>query len=456
MCAAIMVTATNSMARADKLDDIIKERMEQQHIPALSVAVVKDGKIETARGYGLANIELNVPATKDTVYEIGSITKQFTATLAMMLVEDGKLKLDDKISAYLPKTPEIWKDITVRHLMNHTSGIKGYTEVGDFFKLARNPHTQEEIVGMVSGMPLEFTPGSKWTYSNTGYFLLGMIIEKAGGKSYEALLEERIFKPLGMTKTRSCDPDVIIPNRAASYSWTGKGYRNMFPLHASAAYSAGFLVSTVEDMAKWDAALYSEKLLKKSSLEQMWTATKLADGTNADYGFGWGVSKRNGHRAIEHGGGTAGFLSNISRYIDDKLTIIVLTNCNNANPGVLTQSIAGLTLPALAPQELKTIADKNPKITTLLTKVIKDAAEGKADESLFAPEVAKLIVPKIKEGKEQFAQFGAFKSLTLVSETMNAEAYIYKYKAEFVKITLLMTAVFNPEGKIAGLGLQPN
>lgn len=458
VCATVCLTAAMGTARADKLDDIIKERMEQQHIPALSVAIVKDGKVETARGYGLANIELNVAATKDTVYEIGSITKQFTATLAMMLVEDGKLKLDEKISTYLPKMPDVWKDITVRHLLTHTSGIKGYTEVTDFFKLSKLPHTQEEIVGMVSGLPLEFTPGAKWAYSNSGYFLLGMILEKAGGKPYETLLQERIFTPLGMTRTRSCDPDAIIPNRASSYSWTGKGYRNMFPLDKSAAFSAGFLVSTVEDMAKWDAALYTEKLLKKSSLDQMWTQAKLTDGKTADYGFGWGVAKRNGHRAIEHGGGTAGFVSNISRYVDDKLTVIVLTNCNNANPGGITQSVAGLTVPALTPpiaKVLKPIEDKNPKITKLLTQVLKDALEGKVDESVFAPETAKIIAPKIREGKEHVAQFGALKSLTLLEEKMSPESYAYRYRAEFANVTLTMTAIFNVEGKITGLGLQP-
>ncbi len=202
----------DSLARS--IDDYVLGVIQKRHIPGVSVAIVKNGKLLQAKGYGLANVELSVPATEKTVYQLASVTKQFTATAIMMLVEQGKLGLGDKISKHLPDLPAAWKEVTIRHLLNHTSGIKSYTSVKDFFKTARKDYTHREILDLVAKDPLEFAPGEKWRYCNTGYFLLGMIIEKVSGKTYGEFLDERIFKPLGMTQTRVNDLHAIIPNRA--------------------------------------------------------------------------------------------------------------------------------------------------------------------------------------------------------------------------------------------------
>lgn len=442
-------------AQADKLDDLVKEQMQKQHIPGVSVAIVKDGKVVEARGYGLASVELNVPATKDTVYEIGSITKQFTATLVMMLVEENKIALTDPIKKYLPDAPAAWDKVTVRHLLTHTSGIKGYTEVGDFITLARTKHTKEEIIGMVSKLPLDFQPGEKWSYSNTGYYLLGMIVEKASGKSYDDLLAERILKPLQMTVTRNGDPDTIIPNRAAGYMPVKDGWRNASALQPTAAFSAGELVSTVLDMAKWDAALYTDKLVKTATLEQMWTAATLNNGKPTGYGFGWAVGEVNKHRLIEHGGGTAGFSTVISRFPTDRLTVLVLTNRAEANPNGISHAIAGLYEPALVPPPDKPIEDKEPKLTALFKSILTDAADGKVNPDLFTPDAQKEILPRIKESKATFAQFGALKSLTLVEQKEIGDTKAYRYRAEFANVKLRATFVLDKAGKIAGAGLQP-
>jgi len=455
LAGALFVQVVGIPAHADKIDDYFKAEMSKQHIPGISVAVVRDGKLETARGYGLANVELEAAVTANTVFEIGSMTKQFTATLVMMLVEEGKIGLDEKISKYLEGNPEAWKEVTVRHLLTHTSGIHGYTEVGDFMALSRNPHTQAEIVKMVSNLPLDFKPGEKWKYSNTGYYLLGMIVEKASGKTYDSFLKERILTPLGMNETRNGDPTAVIARRANGYLWSGT-YENAPALQPTSAFAAGELVSTVGDLAKWDAALAAGSLLKKSSFQEIWTPVKLNDGTTHDYGFGWGVGNREGHRFQSHGGGTAGFSTVILRYPDDKITVILLTNRAGSNAGGLAQTLAGFYIPALAKVEAKPIEDRSPKITERFKAIALSLASGKASPDDFTPEAKKVLFPeKILEGKAVLTQFGPLKSFVLVAEKEVEKTHRYQYRAVFGETALRMTFVLTEEGKIAGIGMQP-
>jgi CubicO group peptidase (beta-lactamase class C family) len=334
----LVVLGTSTSVQADKTDDFVQAQMAERNIPGLSLAVVKDSQIIKARGYGLANVELSVAATPQTVYPIGSMTKQFTATAIMMLMEEGKLALTDEIAKYLPNAPETWKDITIRHLLNHTSGIKSFTDLPVIQNDESKSYTKAEIVALFSGLPLEFQPGEKWYYNDGGYFLLGMIIEEVSGKNYEEFLSERIFRPLGMTNTRANDPDRIIPKRADGYILRDSRLCNGRPVSPAQCFAGGDLISTVLDLAKWDAALYSEKLLKKSSLELMWTPTKLNTGQTAiaifgdkvmddSYGFAWFLGIEDKHRHVQHGGAiSSGFNSCIFRFVDDWVTVIVLSN----------------------------------------------------------------------------------------------------------------------------------
>ncbi len=358
LCGAAMTAqADGTEADSARVDAYMRAEMAKRHVPGASVAVVRAGKVVLAKGYGLANVELNVPATPDTVYEMGSITKQFTATAIMMLVEEGKLALDEKITHYLPDLPTAWSGVTVRHLLTHTSGIKSYTSVPNLFSLWRNDYTHAQIIQLVSGDPLAFPPGEKWDYSNTGYFLLGMIIEKVSGKAYSDFLTERIFRPLQMTATRVNDWSAIIKNRAGGYTWRFGALHNADFTSMTWPFSAGVLVSTVRDMAKWDAALYTEKLLKRANLQQMWTPVKLNGGSTFPYGFGWDLEDYRKHKLISHGGGIPGFTSYIARFVDDKLTVIVLTNTDSADPDSMAHAIAGIYLPALAHSAAKPIKE---------------------------------------------------------------------------------------------------
>ena len=304
--------------------------MKTRNIPGLSLAIVRDGKLMTAKAYGIANLELSVPATEKTVFLIYSITKTFTAVATMMLVEEGNISLEDPISKYLTELPAAWNPVTVRQLLNHTSGINSFTNH------KRSPcgtrkdeldYTQADVLNEVACLPLDFPPGEQWAYSDTGYYLLGMLIEKASGKTYEQFLRERIFNPLGMRNTQQYSSTELIPNRADGYSWKNGAYTIAHLVQPVIEFSNGGLVSTVLDLAKWDAALYTEKLLKKETLEHMWTNAKLNNGEVVTrYGLGFGLTPYQGHRRVAHPGGGPGFTTAFSRFIDDKVTVILLTN----------------------------------------------------------------------------------------------------------------------------------
>jgi len=350
--------SSSAHAQTDKIDDYVKAQMQTQKIPGLSIAVVRNGEVVKAKGYGLANVELNVPASADTVYQSGSTGKQFTATAVMMLVEEGKLALDDKINKYFPDSPESWNNITIRHLLTHTSGTTDYPKDFDF----RRDYTEAELLKKAQAIPLAFAPGDKWSYSNLGYVTLGILLSRVTGKFYGEFLQERIFKPLGMNTARIINEPDIVMNRAAGYRMPKGELKNQEWVSPTMNTTAdGSLYLTVLDLAKWDAALYTEKLLKKSSFDQIWTPVKLNDGKTRPYGFGWAFDDVRGHKLIEHGGAWQGFTSHIARYVDDKLTIIVMTNRAGANPGLIAHGVAGLYNPDLTPVEHKE-AQVNPKV----------------------------------------------------------------------------------------------
>jgi len=331
-----------------KVDAYVKSEMEKQQIPGVAVAVMQNGVIILAKGYGLANVEHQVPVTPDTIFQSGSMGKQFTATAIMMLVEEGKLALDDSIAKYFTDAPADWQKITVRHLLTHTAGMTDYPSDFNF----RRDYTEDELLQRIKSVPLAFQPGEKWSYSNLGYVTLGILIHKVSGQFYGDFLHERVFKPLGMTTARVISEEDIVPHRAAGYRLVKGQLKNQSWVSPSLNTTAdGALYLTVYDMAKWDAALYTEKLLKRSSLEQMWTPVKLNNGTTLPYGFGWGVGSVGGHRVVEHGGAWQGFKAQISRYVNDKLTIVVFANSSRTNQGKIAHDIAAIYNPALAQPE---------------------------------------------------------------------------------------------------------
>ena len=444
----------SASATVNGVDDYVERVMTKRHVPGVSLAVVKDGRVVLAKGYGLANVELVVPATADTVYQLASVTKTFTATAILMLEKDGKLSLDDKITERLPDLPEAWDGVTVRHLLNHTSGIKSYTSVEGFDKTARKDYSHREILDLVAQEPMEFAPGERWNYCNTGYFLLGMLIEDVTGKPYGEFLAERVFAPLGMDRTRVNDLRAVIEGRAQGYHWDGKALSNGEYVSPSQPFAAGALVSSVADLVKWDAALAGHTLLDEATQERMWAPTKLAEG-EAGYGLGWELGEANGHRLVSHGGGIPGFATKVSRFVDDNLTVIVLTNADGGHADQLARGVAGFFVPELAEKAAEPIADSDAPTTDRLRGVLESAQKGEIDSERFTDEANKQLVPLMRGEKDRLAALGTLKTFRLLDRKDSDEGGLLQYRAEFETETLKVTFAIDKAGRIRGIRLQP-
>lgn len=408
---AIILLVTSPVVaqqKADKIDALIKQYVANRQFNG-TVLVAEQGKVIFKKGYGMANMEWAIPNTPDTKFRLGSITKQFTSMLIMQLVEKGKIKLDGKVTDYLPDYPKATGDkVTIHHLLTHTSGIPSYTGFPGFFeKMSRDPYTPDAFVKKFSDMPLEFEPGSTFSYDNSGYFLLGVIIEKVTGKSYADVLQENILKPLQLLNTGYDLADPIIPKRASGYEKRGGSYVNAPYLDMTIPYAAGSMYSTVDDLYRWDQALYTEKLLSAKSKTVMFTPFL------SHYAYGWGVSKakigslKDSLLLIEHTGGINGFNTIISRIPKDKQLVVLLNNTGGAPLGSIRKNILNILYdqPVEAPK--KPIADalRQPALTDPLDKLRATFMALKADKaySLSENELNGLGYELLGDGKVQQA-----------------------------------------------------
>src|SRR5690242_12562249 len=293
------------------------EQVVQSYVAAKqfmgSVLVAKGDQIILSKGYGFANLEWQVPNSPDSKFRLGSVTKQFTAACILILEERGKLKIDDAIKKYMPDAPAAWDKITFFHLLTHTSGIPSFTGFPDYASTEAIATTPEKLVARFRDKPLEFQPGEKWNYSNSGYVLLGYLIERISGQSYEKFVQENIFTPLGMKDSGYDSNSAVIAHRASGYTLTPNGTVNAGFVHMSIPFSAGALYSTTEDLLRWEQGLFGGKVLSAASLQKMTTPFK------SDYAFGLQVRTVSGHKVIDHGGGIEGFNTELAYYPDDKL-----------------------------------------------------------------------------------------------------------------------------------------
>ena len=341
--ASALDAGSEAANQGDAVDVYVRAEMAKQLVPGLALLVSRGGHVIRAQGYGLANVELQVPVKPKTIFQSGSVGKQFTATAVMMLVEEGKIGLEDPLTKYFPDAPVTWKDVTVRQLLSHTAGFTDYPKDFDM----RKDYTEAEQLKMVESVPLSYPPGTSWSYSNLGFLTLGILIHQVTGEFYGDFLQERIFRPLDMRTARIISEADLVPNRAAGYRLVKGELRNQEWVSPTVNTTAdGSLYFSIMDLAQWDAALYTEKLLKRTSLEQMWTVAKLSNGqpNSGHYGFGWFIETKNGHRVIEHEGQWQGFETQISRYVDDKLTVAVLTNLDEAEPATIADRVAEMYL----------------------------------------------------------------------------------------------------------------
>jgi CubicO group peptidase (beta-lactamase class C family) len=301
-----------------------------------SVLVARGEEVLFSKAYGQANLEWEIPNTLDTKFRIGSMSKQFTAAAVLLLEERGKLKLDDPVQTYYPEAPAAWQRITLRHLLGHTSGIPNYTSTPDFGRMSSWRATPAELVEYVRDKPLEFEPGANMRYSNTGYVLLGMAIEKASGTNYPTFLKQNIFDPLGMKDSGYDDNSVILARRAAGYSPTPDGIANAMYVDMTTPFAAGALYSTAPDLQRWEHALFGKRVISAASLEKMTTRGK------GDYGMGLFVGKESSRRRFEHGGGIPGFNARMSYYPDTGIAVIALSNLNGPGPDEIIDKLGAL------------------------------------------------------------------------------------------------------------------
>ena len=334
-----------------RMEQIIQDSVTSQHFMG-AVLVERDGNAILNKGYGSANLEWNIPNAPDTLFRLGSITKQFTAASILLLEERGKLKIDDPISKYMPDAPPAWKNITFVHLLTHTSGIPSFTSFPDYNTLQSQPVTPDQLVARFRDKPLDFLPGEKWSYSNSGYALLGYLLEKISGEKYCDFLQQNIFTPLAMHDT-GCDRNsVILPRRASGYTPGPHGLENAGYIDMTVPFSAGELYSTTGDLLRWQQGLFGGKLLTPASLKRMTTPVK------ENYGFGLEIQTINGHERISHDGGINGFNTSEVWYPEEKLSIIVLSNVNGNAPEEIVDRLASVmhNEPVILPSERKEIA----------------------------------------------------------------------------------------------------
>lgn len=328
----LLVLLLANSTRADDIDGLLNKEMQARHVAGTACLIIKDGKVVTSFYSGQANLEWPSPVDEQTVFEIGSVSKQFAAASILLLAEDGKLSVDDHITKFFTNAPAAWTNITVRNLLTHTSGLGSYDGV-DGFEL-RQHLTQRQYIERLAALPVKFAPGEQWSYCNSGYNLLGHIVENVSGKSYWSFLETRIFAPLQMTNTTRRDSWLVIPHRAAGYEFKDGKYRAR-DYDLTDLFAAGAMVSTANDVAKWDAALLGTNFLSATSRKLWWTPATLSNGKAVNnprhgeagsYGYGWFISTVNGHRNIGHSGITSGFSAANELFPDDHLAIIILSN----------------------------------------------------------------------------------------------------------------------------------
>ncbi|WP_281540754.1 serine hydrolase [Maribacter aestuarii] len=344
-----------------QFDDLITKQYKPED-PGITALVYKNGETLYRKAFGMANLELGVKMTPEHVFELGSITKQFTAVSILMLMEQGKLSLEDEITKFLPDYPTNGQRITVHHLLNHTSGIKSYTNMGDLISFARIDRTPIEIIDYFKNAPMDFNPGEKWNYNNSGYILLGFIIEKVSGQSYADFIQEHIYEPLGMKNSFYGSKTKLIPKRASGYQPSEEGFRNADFISMTLPYAAGSLMSNVDDMLRWHKAIHNNELIKESSKKLAFTNTFLNNGKKTNYGYGWQIDEIQDLPSIEHGGGIFGYVTHGVYAPDENVYVILLTNRNGSSPQEIAVKMAALAMGKPYPDAESGIALPNEKL----------------------------------------------------------------------------------------------
>jgi CubicO group peptidase (beta-lactamase class C family) len=452
------LTAEQSAA----IDKIAATVIERKATPSVAIGVAKNGRLVFAKAYGYRNLDDRVPADADTLYGIGSNTKQFTAAAIMLLRDQGKIDVDAPVSRYLPGIPH-GNEVKVRNLLTHTGGYAEYTELPDIDLIGARPATNEEIIDTVASRPLGFKPGTKWQYSNTGYVILATIIERVSGMSYPDFLRTKIFQPLGMTRTHLGDETLVETDRATGYARFAMGQQE-HELHLDYSWfsGAGAIESTLADLEIWNDAIDRGTLLSASSREMMHTSFKLADGSDTHYGFGLFMrTLPGGKHVVLHGGDTTGFGTQDARFVEDGIDVIVLTNQEPASYNAVMNAVylavapAQPAVPAASPSPAASaspapIPYAKPETDALARRWLDDAIAGKVDlTKLRAGARASLRQARYQQALRDLARFGP-RTYRLVNVDRRAPTSSYQYLMVTPTRTLIYIFSIDDDGMIGG------
>ncbi|MCY1044685.1 serine hydrolase [Corallococcus sp. bb12-1] len=454
MCSLFVAPTASAQAplRA-RIDAFVQAELARQKVPGLAVGVVSHGKVLLAKGYGFSNLEHRVPVTADTLFQSGSVGKQFTAMAVMAQVEAGRLSLSDKVTKFFPDAPATWSAITVRHLLTHTSGIADLEGLLD----ARKDYTDEELARFAYALPLEFPAGSRWNYSNTGYVLLGILVNRVAGTFYGNVLAEQVFKPAGMKTARGISEADIVPNRAAGYRQVDGELKNQEWVSPSLNTTGdGSLYVSVKDMLAWDAAVQRQAFLTPESWKEILSPVKLNSGATYPYGFGWQLEERGGKPIHLHGGAWQGFRSTFARYLGDSLSIVVLANADFAQTGSVVDGIATLVNPSLAIPPLAPIEDREPQVTARLKQLLEQARTGTLSPGDFASLPPKAFEELAKRHQQALGTLGPAGSLVLAQRLTRGDDRLYTYLVTFGPRTFRYFVVLTPEDRVAAFGVRPH
>lgn len=451
---ALALLLSPAISSADAIDDFVNAEMKRLHIPGMTLGIVQKGKVIRSAAYGIADVELNTPVTIDSVFEIGSVTKQFTAFATMMLVEEGKLRLDDSVSKYVPELPETWKGVTIRHALYQNSGLPEYAMVPGIGLV--DSYDRKTWFEKITAVPVDFAPGTAWAYSNTNYALLGFVIEKVAGKPYAEFMAEKVLTPLGMKNSVYVDPYMVVPNRAHGFIFQGGLARA--PYSGQGIVSDGTLASTIADMAVWDNALREKKLLKPESYAMMWSPAKTNAGHLRAYGTGWFLSMPWEPEFVAHHGASSGYSSAFVRYKKDDTTIILLANLYSGAPNAMAKTIAGMFDPALKstnPSPVASDPDKGrtDKIKAALAKVATDTK----DNDLLEPDITvNMGTARSRMGPNPFASLAKVAKMEFAGTSgYGDDTWITYLVTTEDKRDLVVRALWTPTGKVAQVAMSP-
>jgi CubicO group peptidase (beta-lactamase class C family) len=451
LLAVLLLAGFAGSLRADAIDDYINAEIARQNVPGLALAIMRHGQLVRAQGYGFANLEHHVPVHPDTLFKSGALGKQFTAVLAMLLVEEGRLGLDESVRKYLPEAPRSWAPITIRQLLNHTSGLPPYPD-GEF----RVDYTDEELLGIIYKQALNSPPGSRWGYSYTAYVVLGILITRVSGEFYADLLARRVFAPLGMQTARLIDELAIVPNRAAGYELRDGELRNAEWVSPTANSTAdGSLYLSVLDYARWEAGLIDRGLLKAESWAEISRPAQLASGSTYPYGFGWFLEHSAGQDVWHHSGDWQGFKTAVVRYLGDELTVVALANGEGGDPARIVRHVAEMLDPTLAQPPGAPIEDREPQITERLERLLQRIADGTADDQDFAFVSEQDFAYMMAAYRAVLEPLGSLREVALFARKELGDDRVYRYRARYDGGLVEVNLSYALNGKIADLKLMP-